>query len=113
MQPFDLKELLYFDYKHLDEKKEKELGAQFAEMDDLIKKCDVITINLPLTDKTKYGFCCHESCVYPVMHTSNARPVHVALFVFFVLCCCSDEQQYCIGYANPSFLDLKEENLAC
>ena len=54
LQPFDLKELLYFDYKHLDEKKEKELGAQFAEFDELIEKCDVITVNLPLTDKTKW-----------------------------------------------------------
>lgn len=53
LQPFDCAEVLYFDYKHLDEDKEKELGCKFAEMDDLIKKCDVITVNLPLTDKTK------------------------------------------------------------
>lgn len=53
LQPFDCAEVLYFDYKHLDENKEKELGCKFAEMDDLIKKCDVITVNLPLTDKTK------------------------------------------------------------
>lgn len=53
VQAFDLKELLYFDYKHLDDEKEKAVGAKFAEMDDLIKKCDVITINLPLTDKTR------------------------------------------------------------
>ena len=53
MQPFECKEILYFDYKHLDDDKEKELGCKFAEMDDLIKKCDVVTVNLPLTDKTK------------------------------------------------------------
>lgn len=53
MQGFGCKEVLYFDYKHLDEAKEKELCCSFAEIDDLIKKCDVITINLPLTDKTK------------------------------------------------------------
>ena len=53
LQPFDCAEVLYFDYKHLDEDREKELGCKFAEMDDLIKKCDVITVNLPLTDKTK------------------------------------------------------------
>ena len=45
--------MLYFDYKHLDDDREKELNCKFSEMDDLIKKCDVITINLPLTDKTK------------------------------------------------------------
>ena len=74
MQPFDLKELLYFDYKHMEEKKEKEVGAQFAEMEDLIKKCDVITVNLPLTDKTKYGFCLYiESCLYTVMHADMHR----------------------------------------
>ncbi len=44
---------MYFDYKHLDESKEKELCCSFAEFDELIKKCDVVTINLPLTDKTK------------------------------------------------------------
>ena len=53
LQPFGCKEVLYFDYKHLDEDREKELNCKFAEMDDLIKKCDVITVNLPLTDKTK------------------------------------------------------------
>lgn len=58
LQAFDLKEILYFDYKHLDDSKEKELNAKFTEMDDLIEKCDVITINLPLSDKTRYG--CHS-----------------------------------------------------
>ena len=53
LQPFGCKEVLYFDYKHLDDDREKELNCKFSEMDDLIKKCDVITINLPLTDKTK------------------------------------------------------------
>lgn len=81
MQPFDLKELLYFDYKHMDQKKEKEVGAQFAEMEDLIKKCDVITINLPLTDKTKYGSWPYiESCLYTVMHTGLNRLMLFTLF---------------------------------
>ena len=53
LQGFGCKEVLYFDYKHLDESKEKELCCSFAEFDELIKKCDVVTINLPLTDKTK------------------------------------------------------------
>ncbi|KAL0054924.1 hypothetical protein WJX82_004525 [Trebouxia sp. C0006] len=56
LQGFGCKEVLYFDYKHLDESKEKELCCSFAEFDDLIKKCDVVTINLPLTDKTKGMF---------------------------------------------------------
>ena len=47
--------MLYFDYNKLDESREKDLNAHFAEMEDLIKKCDIVTINLPLTDKTKYG----------------------------------------------------------
>ena len=53
LQGFGCKEVLYFDYNKLDEDKEKELNCSFAEMEDLIKKCDVVTINLPLTDKTK------------------------------------------------------------
>lgn len=56
LKPFECAEVLYFDYKKLGEEKEKELGCKFAEMDDLIKKCDVISINLPLTDKTKNMF---------------------------------------------------------
>ena len=55
LQGFGCKEVLYFDYKHLDDEKEKQLNCKFSEMDDLIKKCDVVSINLPLTDKTRYA----------------------------------------------------------
>ena len=53
LQGFGLKELRYFDYKHLPEEKEKELNAKFAELEDLIHNADVISVSLPLTDKTK------------------------------------------------------------
>ena len=71
LQPFDLKELLYFDYKHLDDKKEEELGAHFAEFDELIQKCDVITVNLPLTDKTKWVTAC--SCLHCTLTTCKSN----------------------------------------
>jgi formate dehydrogenase len=56
LKPFALKELLYFDYKRLPEEKEKAYNCKFTELEDLVKKCDAISILVPLTDKTRNLF---------------------------------------------------------
>ena len=42
----------YFDYKRLPEDMERELGAQFAELDEVISTADIVTVHVPLSDKT-------------------------------------------------------------
>jgi len=37
-----------------DEKAEKELGVQFAELDELLSKSDFVTLHVPLTDETRH-----------------------------------------------------------
>jgi formate dehydrogenase len=48
LKPFDVK-LHYFDQRRLPESVEKELGLTFhPSVEDLVKVCDVVTINAPL-----------------------------------------------------------------
>lgn len=55
LKPFGPKELLYSDYNKLDDATEAELGARRAEsVEDLVKQCDIVTINAPLHEGT-YG----------------------------------------------------------
>jgi len=57
LKPFDCAELLYYDYNQLDPATEKELGAKRVDsVEELVKKCDVITINAPLHEGTKHLF---------------------------------------------------------
>lgn len=54
IQDWDIKRLYYA--RH-DKGDMDELGAQLVEdLDDFLGQCDVVTINLPLTDKTKHMF---------------------------------------------------------
>ena len=54
LQPFDCKELLYFDYQPLSLEKEKEIGCRRVEnLEDMLAQCDVVTINCPLHEKTR------------------------------------------------------------
>jgi len=47
--------LLYFDRIRMDPGLEKEIGAKFEEdLDAILPKCDVIVINTPLTEQTRY-----------------------------------------------------------
>ncbi|KAJ8750042.1 hypothetical protein K2173_013957 [Erythroxylum novogranatense] len=53
LKPFNCN-LLYHDRIKIDPKLEAELGAKFEEdLDTMLPKCDVIVINMPLTEKTK------------------------------------------------------------
>jgi formate dehydrogenase len=51
LKPFDVN-LLYNDFRALDTAREKALGAEFCTLDELLERCDVISINAPLTPQT-------------------------------------------------------------
>lgn len=54
LQPFDCKELLYYDYQPLSSKAEAEIGCRRVEsLEEMVAQCDVVTINCPLHEKTK------------------------------------------------------------
>jgi formate dehydrogenase len=51
LRPFGVK-TLYYDYRRLTTVEEEVLGAEYALLDDLVRRCDVITIHCPLTPET-------------------------------------------------------------
>ncbi|KAA1473834.1 NAD-dependent formate dehydrogenase [Dentipellis sp. KUC8613] len=54
LQPFNPKELLYYDYNPLSPETEKALTARrVADVKDLVSQCDVVTINAPLHEGTR------------------------------------------------------------
>jgi formate dehydrogenase len=54
LRPFNCN-LLYHDRLKADAEFEKETGAKFEEdLDKMLPKCDVIVVNTPLTEKTRY-----------------------------------------------------------
>jgi formate dehydrogenase len=54
LQPFDCKELLYYDYQPLAKEVETEIGCRRVEdLEEMVAQCDVVTINCPLHEKTK------------------------------------------------------------
>ncbi|KAL0288007.1 UNVERIFIED_CONTAM: Formate dehydrogenase, mitochondrial [Sesamum calycinum] len=56
LKPFNCN-LLYHDRLKMDPQLESEIGAKFEEdLDAMLPKCDVIVINMPLTEKTKGMF---------------------------------------------------------
>ena len=56
LKPFNCN-LLYFDRIRMEPGLEKEIGAKFEEdLDAMLPKCDVIVINTPLTEQTRYTF---------------------------------------------------------
>ncbi len=44
--------ILYYDVKRLPEEVEKELGAQYVDLDTLLSEADVVSIHVPLTKQT-------------------------------------------------------------
>jgi lactate dehydrogenase-like 2-hydroxyacid dehydrogenase len=58
-QGFDLKQMLYYDRNSIGEEREKELGAtRETDLDTMLAKCDVVVVNTPLTDQTRYVTIC-------------------------------------------------------
>lgn len=54
LKPFDCKELLYYDYQPLQPEIEKEIDCRGVKnLEDMIKQCDIVTINCPLHHGTK------------------------------------------------------------
>jgi len=53
LQGFAPKKLLYSDYARLPESKEAELKAEYTTLEELVKQCDVVTINCPLHESTR------------------------------------------------------------
>lgn len=54
LKPFNCR-LLYHDRLRIDPALEAEIGAQFeADLDAMLPKCDVVVINMPLTEKTRW-----------------------------------------------------------
>jgi formate dehydrogenase len=55
LKPFNCN-LLYHDRLKMEPELEKEIGAQFEDdLDTMLPKCDIVVINTPLTDKTRYN----------------------------------------------------------
>ena len=54
LKPFDV-DTYYFDYRRLTTTEEQLLGARYSNLDALVRKCDVVSINIPLTPATQ-GF---------------------------------------------------------
>ncbi|PIN00023.1 Glyoxylate/hydroxypyruvate reductase (D-isomer-specific 2-hydroxy acid dehydrogenase superfamily) [Handroanthus impetiginosus] len=56
LKPFNCN-LLYHDRLKMDPELESQIGAKFEEnLDEMLPKCDIIVINMPLTEKTKGMF---------------------------------------------------------
>ncbi|OAA40017.1 formate dehydrogenase [Metarhizium rileyi] len=57
LKAFDCKKLLYYDYQPLNQKAQDEIGCQrVASLTDMLKQCDIVTINCPLHKETKGMF---------------------------------------------------------
>jgi formate dehydrogenase len=56
LKPFDVK-LHYCDYQRLTPEQERELGVKYhARVEDMVKECDIVTINCPLHKETENLF---------------------------------------------------------
>ncbi|KAJ6438353.1 formate dehydrogenase [Purpureocillium lavendulum] len=54
LKAFDCEKLYYYDYQPLSKEKEEEIGCERMEsLEEMLRVCDVVTINCPLHEKTK------------------------------------------------------------
>jgi len=55
LKPFNVKEMLYFDYQPLSAEQEAELGnvRRVEKLEDMLAQADIVTINCPLHESTK------------------------------------------------------------
>ena len=51
LKPFDV-DMYYFDYRRLTTSEEQVLGARYMALEPLVARCDVVSINVPLTPTT-------------------------------------------------------------
>ncbi|KAF5740367.1 hypothetical protein HS088_TW11G00435 [Tripterygium wilfordii] len=67
LKPFNCN-LLYHDRLKMDPELETQTGAKFEEdLDGMLAKCDVVVINMPLTEKTRYS----RLEIYVIISVSN------------------------------------------
>jgi len=51
-QGYEMK--VYYNKRKPDKKAEEELGVEYANLDDLLKKSDIVTLHIPLTEETRH-----------------------------------------------------------
>lgn len=62
LKPFGCN-LLYHDRLQMEPELEKEIGAKYVEnLHEMLPKCDVVVVNTPLTEKTRYQRYYHKQC---------------------------------------------------
>jgi lactate dehydrogenase-like 2-hydroxyacid dehydrogenase len=70
LRPFEPSALLYYDYARLGTEVEADLGVSYAELEDLVARCDVVT--------SEGGSCCapktcHAPCRIPAACSAGKR----------------------------------------
>ncbi len=53
LKPFGCR-VLYHDLRRLDPEQERELGADYASLEDLLRTSDIVTLHVPLTPETRH-----------------------------------------------------------
>ena len=97
LKPFDV-HTYYFDYRRLSTAEEQVLGARYAHFDALVRRCDVISINMPLTPATEGLF--NRELLYSMkkgaylVNTARGRIVEMDALVEVM------EQGHLAGYAG-------------
>lgn len=59
LTPFEVG-IIYYDVNRLPDEVEERLGIKYMELEDLLKNADIISLHLPLTEKTNHMFSDHE-----------------------------------------------------